>query len=130
MSEQLVDRRGELVLTTRELVVVLLLESRAALADVEVAKRVREQATLRIGAEVALGLAAADALVAREHAAVAGADQAARMTQLLEQLAPVVRVVLQALRLEHGPARRERDQHCEQQDEQAEEVADLRVHAT
>src|SRR5205085_8965016 len=57
-------------------------------------------------------------------------DQPARVAELLEQRAAVVRIVLEALRVEHRPARGERDQEREQQDEQPEEVADLVVHAT
>ena len=66
--------------------------------------------------------------VGGQHLAVGGLDDAALDPLLLEQHAPVVRVVAQRLGLEHRPARREGDQHGEQHQDEPEEADDRRVH--
>src|SRR5205807_6753920 len=106
-AAELVDQRLELVLLTGELAVVGLLDPGAPARDERVADGVREQPAPRVGAEVTERLALAHVPVQGEPRTVAREDQPARDALRLEERAAVERVVLEALRLEHGPARRE-----------------------
>src|SRR5204862_3324019 len=92
-AAELVDDRLELVLLALKLRVERALESGAAVRDELVADGVREQRVLRIDAEVALGLAAPLPPVHSQSRAVAREDEPARDLLLLEQPAPVERVV-------------------------------------
>jgi hypothetical protein len=66
---------------------------------------------------------------AREDGAVVGEDPPALDLGVLEQLAPVERVVAQALRAELGPPRGREHEDREQQHDEPEQAGDRRVHA-
>ena len=124
------DRR-ELVLLARQHVVARLLQPAPAVLDERVADRVGEQPARRVLAHEHGRAAAPLAPVDRDPGlAVPGEDQAARDRLLLDQRAPVVRVVLEPLRVEHRPVGREPDQQGEQHDEQAVDLPDRHVHTS
>src|SRR6185503_6220020 len=66
---------------------------------------------------------------AREDGAVVGEDPPALDLGVLEELAPVERVVAQALRAELGPPRGREHEDREQQHDEPEQAGDRRVHA-
>src|SRR5205823_8016170 len=130
LPRQLVDDRGELVGVAGQVVVVLLLEPRAAVRYEGVAHRVGEQVVRRIAAPVAERRPLAGLRVHGELGAVVRVDEAARDLQLLEQRPAIRGLVLEALRLEHGPARGEHHEQGEQHEHDAEELRDLAVQTT
>ena len=67
--------------------------------------------------------------VARQHGPSRADDQPAPDLLLLEQRALVRAVRLEPVGVEHRPVGREGDQQREQQHDEAEQVADARVHA-
>ena len=124
-AEQALERADRVAAAAGQLVVVVVLDAGAPAVERREADRVREQ--------LAGGVAALEALarqrpVGRQHGAVGRADDPALDPLLLEQDAAVVRVLAQRLGLEHRPARRERDEHGEQHDHEAEQPHDRRVH--
>jgi hypothetical protein len=105
--------------------IAVALDAGAAEVGEGVADRVGELAACRIGAFVG---AFGSAHAVRQHGAVGGDDRAAFDPLLLEQRARVEMVFAQRGGFEDRPARGERDEHREQQHDQAEQADDRGVH--
>ena len=129
LAADLVDDRDELVLLAGQGRVLGPLEPARPLGDEAVADRVAEQRTLRVLADVLVGLVLAGLGRVRDHLAVGGRDLAALDLLRLEQRPLVLRLRLEIVGVEDRPLAREPDEQGEEQQDDREQAADRDVHS-